>query len=148
MSTSPYRSLADVAAELRAAVPGAPGVDTLAHDFSAAPTDAGVARLVAACAERDVGVLVNNVGASYPSALYFHEVEGVEPGLTRSMVATNVHVRARSAVLALRGTRARHDSLFSRFWRPTYPVLHPSDVSLFRLLSVSTTLFLYPAVCN
>lgn len=79
-------------------MPTVPGVDTLAHDFSVTPTDASVARLVAACAERDVGVLVNNVGASYPSALYFHEVEGVEPGLTRSMVATNVNVRVHARV--------------------------------------------------
>ncbi|CAM0901827.1 unnamed protein product [Alopecurus aequalis] len=35
----------------------------------------GVARVAAAVKEIDVGLLVNNAGATYPGAAYFHEVE-------------------------------------------------------------------------
>lgn len=34
-----------------------------------------------------MGVLINNVGISYPGALYFHEVEKYAPNLTRDMVS-------------------------------------------------------------
>ena len=33
-----------------------------------------------------MGILINNVGISYPGALYFHEVETYAPGLTQDMV--------------------------------------------------------------
>jgi 17beta-estradiol 17-dehydrogenase / very-long-chain 3-oxoacyl-CoA reductase len=35
----------------------------------------GVARVAAAVEGLDVGILVNNAGATYPGAAYFHEVE-------------------------------------------------------------------------
>ncbi|OQU92587.1 hypothetical protein SORBI_3001G370000 [Sorghum bicolor] len=70
--------LARVAKEVLAAAPPSCKVRTVEFDLAVTGDDdarRGVARVVAAVEGRDVGVLVNNAGATYPCAAYFHEVE-------------------------------------------------------------------------
>lgn len=51
-------------------------VKTVVVDFaSAGDLDGGISRIKEAIQGLDVGVLINNVGVSYPYARYFHEVE-------------------------------------------------------------------------
>ena len=89
--------LAAVAAELEAKRPGA-GVRTFVVDFAADDLAARVGALGEFLRGLDVGVLVNNVGASYPYARYFHEVD---EELMRSLIRVNVEgvTRVTHAVL-------------------------------------------------
>ncbi|KAL6856030.1 hypothetical protein ACP4OV_018832 [Aristida adscensionis] len=54
----------------------------------------GVARVAAAVEGLDVGILVNNAGATYPCAAYFHEVE---PRVWEAVVRVNVEAATRIA---------------------------------------------------
>uniref|UniRef100_J3N7Z8 Very-long-chain 3-oxoacyl-CoA reductase n=1 Tax=Oryza brachyantha TaxID=4533 RepID=J3N7Z8_ORYBR len=68
--------LSAVSKEVRAAAPACK-VRTVVFDLAAgddAEMSRGVARVEAAVEGLDVGLLVNNAGATYPCAAYFHEV--------------------------------------------------------------------------
>lgn len=66
----------------------------------------GVARVAAAVEGLDVGVLVNNAGATYPGAAYFHEVEA---RVWEAVVRVNVEAATRitRAVVPAMATRRR-----------------------------------------
>ncbi|CAL5042498.1 unnamed protein product [Urochloa decumbens] len=99
--------LARVGKEVRAAAPACK-VRSVAFDLAATGDDArrGVARVVAAVEGRDVGVLVNNAGATYPCAAYFHEVE---ERVWEAVVRVNVEAATRitRAVVPLMAARGR-----------------------------------------
>jgi 17beta-estradiol 17-dehydrogenase / very-long-chain 3-oxoacyl-CoA reductase len=101
--------LARVAKEvLAAASPSSCKVRTVAFDLAVTGDDArrGVARVAAAVEGRDVGVLVNNAGATYPCAAYFHEVE--RP-VWEAVVRVNVEAATRitRALLPMMAARGR-----------------------------------------
>jgi len=99
--------LARVGKEVRAAAPSCE-VRAVAFDLAATGADArrGVARVAAAVEGRDVGLLVNNAGATYPCAAYFHEVE---EAVWEAVVRVNVEAATRitRAVLPLMAARGR-----------------------------------------
>ncbi|KAK3118742.1 hypothetical protein QOZ80_9BG0706210 [Eleusine coracana subsp. coracana] len=64
----------------------------------------GVARVAAAVDGRDVGILVNNAGATYPCAAYFHEVEAPA---WEAVVRVNVEAATRIARAVVPGMAAR-----------------------------------------
>ncbi|XP_062197766.1 very-long-chain 3-oxoacyl-CoA reductase-like protein At1g24470 [Phragmites australis] len=68
----------------------------------------GVARVAAAVEGRDVGLLVNNAGATYPCAAYFQEVEGRvwEPVVRVNIEAATRITRAVVPEMAARGRGA------------------------------------------
>lgn len=55
----------------------------------------------------EVGILINNVGISYPGALFFHELEAHVPTLPRDMVHLNVDSVTQMTALVLPGMVAR-----------------------------------------
>ncbi|KAK4773821.1 hypothetical protein SAY87_028840 [Trapa incisa] len=87
------------------AVNGHLQVRILALDFSGDISD-GVREIEEMAKELDVGVLINNVGVTYPVARFFHEVEDE---LWRSIVRVNVEgtVRVTRAVLPAMFRRGR-----------------------------------------
>jgi 17beta-estradiol 17-dehydrogenase / very-long-chain 3-oxoacyl-CoA reductase len=94
---------------IEAAVPGA-AVVAASVDFSAAGCKAAAAAaLFRHFAADDVGVLVNNVGVSYPGALYFDPVELDKdaPGLRERLVAVNVAATTEMTALLLPSMLAR-----------------------------------------
>ncbi|CAL5053170.1 unnamed protein product [Urochloa decumbens] len=99
--------LARVGKEVLAAAPACK-VRSVAFDLAATGDDArrGVARVAAAVEGRDVGVLVNNAGATYPCAAYFHEVE---ERAWEAVVRVNVEAATRitRAVVPLMAARGR-----------------------------------------
>uniref|UniRef100_A0A804LKF5 Very-long-chain 3-oxoacyl-CoA reductase 1 n=1 Tax=Zea mays TaxID=4577 RepID=A0A804LKF5_MAIZE len=101
--------LARVAKELAAAAPACK-VRSVAFDLAVTGDAArrGVARVAAAVEGRDVGVLVNNAGATYPCAAYFHEVEGPvwEAVLRVNVEAATRITRALLPAMAARGRGA------------------------------------------
>nr|CAB3504107.1 unnamed protein product [Digitaria exilis] len=89
--------LARVAKEATAAAPPSHAckVRTVVFDLASAGDNEqrrGVARVVAAVEGKDVGVLVNNAGATYPCASYFHEVGG---DVWEDVVRVNVEAATR-----------------------------------------------------
>ncbi|XVE92266.1 hypothetical protein REPUB_Repub01dG0081800 [Reevesia pubescens] len=50
-------------------------IKVVAHDFSSDVSTTGVRLIEEAVKEAEVGVLINNVGITYPGAMYFHEVD-------------------------------------------------------------------------
>ncbi|PFH37328.1 putative 3-ketoacyl-CoA reductase [Besnoitia besnoiti] len=74
ISRNPER-LAQTELELHAAVPSLKGVKSLAVDFSQGTTESLFAQLDAALKGLDIGVLVNNVGVSYPHAMFYNELD-------------------------------------------------------------------------
>ncbi|XP_062224824.1 very-long-chain 3-oxoacyl-CoA reductase 1-like [Phragmites australis] len=89
--------LVAVSADVRARHPGAQ-VRTFVLDFAAEGLAAKVGALKEFLRGLDVGVLVNNAGACYPYARYFHEVD---EALARNLVRLNVEslTRVTHAVL-------------------------------------------------
>lgn len=91
------------AEELRAKFP-ARVVSTIAFDFTATVESGAYATLkakVAALAGADLGVVINNVGVSYPGALYYGELETYAPGLSREIVHVNVDSVFQLSTIAL-----------------------------------------------
>ena len=95
--------LAAVAAELEAKRPGAE-VRTFVVDFAADDLAARVGALGEFLRGLDVGVLVNNVGASYPYARYFHEVD---EALAQRLIRLNVEAVTRVTHAVLPGMLER-----------------------------------------
>ncbi|RCV34209.1 hypothetical protein SETIT_7G142600v2 [Setaria italica] len=91
--------LATVAAEVKARHPGTQ-VRTFVLDFAADGLAAKVDALGELIRDLDVGVLVNNAGACYPYARYFHEVD---EALVRNMVRVNVEATTRVTHAVLPG---------------------------------------------
>ena len=92
-----------VSADLRARHPGTQ-VRTFVLDFAADDLAAKVDALGELLRGLDVGVLVNNVGASYPYARYFHEVD---EALARSLIRLNVEAVTRVTHAVLPGMLER-----------------------------------------
>jgi 17beta-estradiol 17-dehydrogenase / very-long-chain 3-oxoacyl-CoA reductase len=88
-----------VSAEVAARHPGAQ-VRTFVLDFAGDGLAAKVGALGEFLAELDVGVLVNNAGACYPYARYFHEVD---KALVRNLVRLNVDAVTRVTHAVLPG---------------------------------------------
>ncbi|EPT28542.1 putative 3-ketoacyl-CoA reductase [Toxoplasma gondii TgCatPRC2] len=61
--------------DLQAAVPALRGVKSFAVDFSEGSTESLFQKLDAALKNLDVGILVNNVGVSYPHAMFYDELD-------------------------------------------------------------------------
>ncbi|KAJ1283155.1 hypothetical protein BS78_03G107300 [Paspalum vaginatum] len=99
--------LARVEKEVAAAAPSCK-VRSVAFDLAVTGDGArrGVARVAAAVEGRDVGVLVNNAGTTYPCAAYFHEVESP---VWEAVVRVNVEAATRitRAVLPVMAARGR-----------------------------------------
>jgi len=97
--------LLDVAAELAAAHAGRT-FHTIAADF-AKPSPELFQRIAVELAEKTagatVGVLINNVGLSYPACLLTHEVEARAPGLTDQLIAVNITSTVKMTQLVLPG---------------------------------------------
>ncbi|PUZ47703.1 hypothetical protein GQ55_7G187700 [Panicum hallii var. hallii] len=95
---SPDR-LAAASADIRARHPGAQ-VRTFVLDLAADGLAARVGALGEYIRDLDVGVLVNNAGACYPYARYFHELD---EALARDMVRINVEATTRVTHAVLPG---------------------------------------------
>lgn len=94
--------LDDCKAELEAKYPKVT-CETLAIDYSKYDS-AAEARIVKAIANKDVGVLVNNVGISYPNTKYFHELDPVN---VEQLMTLNVHSTTNMTRLVLPGMVSR-----------------------------------------
>ncbi|KAH9625121.1 hypothetical protein KSS87_005826 [Heliosperma pusillum] len=77
--------LTDVTAVIKGKFPNVE-VKSVVVDFSG-DLDAGVLKIKESIEGLDVGVLINNVGVSYPYARYFHEVE---EDLLKNLIKVNV----------------------------------------------------------
>uniref|UniRef100_A0A0E0BIJ9 Very-long-chain 3-oxoacyl-CoA reductase n=1 Tax=Oryza glumipatula TaxID=40148 RepID=A0A0E0BIJ9_9ORYZ len=107
--------LSGVCKEVRAAAPACK-VRTVVFDLAAPGDDdvgggemsRGVARVAAAVEGLDVGLLVNNAGATYPCAAYFHEVPDAvwEAVLRVNVVAATRIARALVPAMAAKGRGA------------------------------------------
>lgn len=89
--------LARVKKEALAAAPPTCEVRTVVFDLNAGDPNEmarGVARVAAAVEGRDVGLLVNNAGATYPCAAYFHELAAPS---WEAVVRVNVEAATRIA---------------------------------------------------
>jgi 17beta-estradiol 17-dehydrogenase / very-long-chain 3-oxoacyl-CoA reductase len=54
-------------------------------------------------AGKDVSVLINNVGESYPSALYFSELEEHSPGAASRLIDMNLRSTVETTQVFLKG---------------------------------------------
>ncbi|RDX58538.1 Very-long-chain 3-oxoacyl-CoA reductase-like protein, partial [Mucuna pruriens] len=81
-----FQKLEAVAGEIRAKHPHA-RVKIVEVDFAGADVSEGLQRVEEAIEGLDVGVLINNVGITYPRATFFHEVE---EEVWRNIVRVNV----------------------------------------------------------
>jgi 17beta-estradiol 17-dehydrogenase / very-long-chain 3-oxoacyl-CoA reductase len=77
--------------------------EVLAIDYSKYDADAE-ARIVKAIGVKDIGVLVNNVGISYPNTKYFHELEDVN---VEQLMTLNVNSTTNMTRLVLPGMISR-----------------------------------------
>mmetsp|Transcript_7412 Transcript_7412/g.12467 ORF Transcript_7412/g.12467 Transcript_7412/m.12467 type:complete len:323 (+) Transcript_7412:59-1027(+) len=94
--------LDDCKAELEAKYPKVT-CEVLAIDYSKYD-DAAEARIVKAIDNKDVGVLVNNVGISYPNTKYFHELEPIN---VEQLMTLNVNSTTNMTRLVLPGMVSR-----------------------------------------
>lgn len=82
-------------------------VKTIVADFSkpegGALYDSIEKQLKAIVGSDGVGVLVNNVGVSYPSALFFHELERYAPNRTQELIDINIVALTKMTQLVLPG---------------------------------------------
>ncbi|KAE8688348.1 putative steroid dehydrogenase [Hibiscus syriacus] len=71
-------------------------IKVVAHDFSGSDASVTLESIKEAVKEVEVGVLINNVGVTYPKAMYLHEVEEeVVKGIIRvSLEGTTWVIRA------------------------------------------------------
>lgn len=90
--------LDDCKAELQAKYPKVK-CEVLAIDYGRYDADAE-ARIVKAIKDKDVGVLVNNVGISYPNTKYFHELEDIN---VEQLMSLNVNSTTNMTRLVLPG---------------------------------------------
>ncbi|CAM6036456.1 unnamed protein product [Sphagnum compactum] len=74
------------------------GVRFVVVDFTDDDLDGGLARIAQTTADIHVGILINNVGVSYPYARFFHEVDGE---LTKNLLRVNIEVTTRMIQLFL-----------------------------------------------
>jgi 17beta-estradiol 17-dehydrogenase / very-long-chain 3-oxoacyl-CoA reductase len=81
-------------------------VKTVQADFSEAGNDL-YDRIGDAIDGLDVGVLVNNVGVSYPGALFAEELEEWAPGVTDRLLRVNVDAVTKMTALVLPGMKSR-----------------------------------------
>lgn len=94
--------LDDCKAELEAKYPKVT-CEVLAIDYSKYDASAE-ARIVAAISNKEVGVLVNNVGISYPNTKYFHELDPVN---VEQLMTLNVNSTTNMTRLVLPGMVSR-----------------------------------------
>ncbi|RCV34212.1 hypothetical protein SETIT_7G142900v2 [Setaria italica] len=92
--------LAAVSAEIKKRHPGAQVVRTFVLDFAAEDLAVKVGALGELVRGLDVGVLVNNAGACYPYARYFHEVD---EALMWNLIRLNVEAVTRVTHAVLPG---------------------------------------------
>ncbi|CAL0320391.1 unnamed protein product [Lupinus luteus] len=75
-------------------------VVTVVVDFATGDLDSGMEKIREAIEGVDVGVLVNNVGISYPYARFFHEVD---EELLRNLIKVNIEGTTKVTQLVLNG---------------------------------------------
>ncbi|KAL2343128.1 hypothetical protein Fmac_004413 [Flemingia macrophylla] len=95
--------LQTVACEIRAEHPGTL-VKVVELDFGGGDVAEGLRRVEEACEGVEVGVLINNVGVTYPKAMYFDEVE---EKVWRKIVRVNVEGTTRVTRMVLGGMLRR-----------------------------------------
>ena len=88
--------------ELGRAVPGRT-FKCVAADFSQSVESGLYEGIAKELAGLQVAVLVNNVGVSYPGALFFHELAEKAPGLAASMIHVNVDAVTQMTAMLLPG---------------------------------------------
>ncbi|KHN29003.1 Inactive hydroxysteroid dehydrogenase-like protein 1 [Glycine soja] len=97
-----FQKLKTVAGEIKAKHPGT-RVKIVEMDFAGDLTE-GPRRVEEASEGLDVGVLINNVGITYPRAMFFHEVE---EKVWRNIVRVNIEGTTRVTKIVLRGMLQR-----------------------------------------
>lgn len=98
------QSKLDATAEELSAKSAGRQIKTIAFDFTASVESGAYDSLKAqinTLTGGDLGILVNNVGVSYPGALYYSELEHYAPGLSRDIVHVNVDSVFQLSTLAL-----------------------------------------------
>lgn len=104
---SPAQKLDETEAEVKQAHPNVETM-TVQADFSEGYGSGLYQRIGAAIAPLDIGILVNNVGYSYPSALFFHELkEHAEEDLAQKLISINVESTTHMTALVLPGMLER-----------------------------------------
>ncbi|XP_057414991.1 very-long-chain 3-oxoacyl-CoA reductase-like protein At1g24470 [Lotus japonicus] len=96
------KKLEMVACEIRDKHPGT-RIETIQVDFSG-EFSAGLRRITEVAMELDLGVLINNVGVTYPGAMFFHEVE---EEVWRNLVRVNIESTTRVTKAVLCGMLQR-----------------------------------------
>ncbi|KAF1870325.1 hypothetical protein Lal_00003531 [Lupinus albus] len=79
-------------------------VVTVVVDFATGDLDSGMEKIREAIEGLDVGVLVNNVGISYPYARFFHEVD---EELLRNLIKVNIEGTTKVTQVVLNGMLKR-----------------------------------------
>ena len=83
-------------------------VDYIVADFSAGFASGLYSDIEAAIGDRDIGILINNVGMSYPSALYFHELRELGfDDVSQNILAINLESATHMSAIVLPGMKAK-----------------------------------------
>ena len=101
---------AEKLASVAAKITGETGrtVKTITADFAKpAGLYARIDKELRAATGGDIGILVNNVGISYVSALYFDELEAHQPSAVEDLIEVNIVAATRMAQLVLPGMKER-----------------------------------------
>ncbi|KAK7318691.1 hypothetical protein RJT34_03397 [Clitoria ternatea] len=98
-----FEKLETVAGEIRAEYPGS-HVRVVEVDFSGGEVCEGLRRVEEVIGGLDVGILINNVGITYPGAMFFHEVE---EKVWRNIVRVNIEGTTRMTKVVLPGMLRR-----------------------------------------